>query len=256
MIPVFSCTNVPYHVEIHSMKIITWNCNMAFRNKYKKILKLQPDLLVLQECEGEEKIRKALQDFPVHNIIWYGENPHKGVAVISFGEVELARRKDHNPAFQYIVPFQVKYKTYTFNLFCIWAMPHKTERVKNYVGQIWGAVNYYSKYLDQDSILIGDFNSNAIWDKTKKMGNHSDVIQFLNDRQIYSLYHLLLDVEHGKEAHPTLFLLKQLEKPYHMDYCCASKKLITPQTTISIGTYEEWIKLSDHMPVIIEHLID
>lgn len=229
---------------------------MAFRNKYEKILELKPDLLVLQECEGKEKISKALKDYPVNNIIWYGENPHKGVAIISFNDLEIELLPDHDPEFQYIVPVRLKYFEQSINLFCIWAMPHKTERAKDYVGQIWGAVHHYSTLLDQDSILVGDFNSNAIWDKSRKQGNHSDVINFLNEKHIYSLYHNLLDYKHGEEAHPTLYLLKKRHKPYHMDYCCLSQSLITSKTKITVGSFEEWIKLSDHMPLIIEQLVD
>ena len=71
------------------MKIITWNCNMAFRKKFETIMQQQPDVLVLQECEGEAKLKEALKDFPVNQIFWYGKNPHKGTAAISFKDAQL-----------------------------------------------------------------------------------------------------------------------------------------------------------------------
>ena len=61
-------------------------------------------------------------------------------------------------------------------------------------------------------------------------------------------------MEHGKEANPTFYLYKNINKPYHMDYCFASKKLLNPNTSLEIGGYEIWSKLSDHMPLIIDHI--
>ena len=45
-----------------------------------------------------------------------------------------------------------------------------------------------------------------------------------------------------------------MKKPYHLDYCFASENLIRSNTKIAIGKYDDWIKLSDHMPVVIENL--
>ena len=56
---------------------------MAFRKKFEKILELKPDLLVLQEAEHQDKLEKALENKGYHQIIWYGNNKHKGVAIIS-----------------------------------------------------------------------------------------------------------------------------------------------------------------------------
>jgi exonuclease III len=236
------------------IKIISWNCNMAFRKKYDKVIELNPDLLVIQECENDSKLKGHLESMNYNQLVWYGDNPHKGIAIISFNNLEIELSKNNNPEFRYVVPIKLQAGKRTINLFCIWAMPHKSETSKHYIGQIWGAINFYSNDLNEESILIGDFNSNAIWDKKKRVGNHTDVVDFLGKKNIQSIYHQKNGVKHGKEKHPTLFLLKKLERPYHIDYCFVSKSLFSRETTIEIGKYEEWIKLSDHMPVIINNL--
>jgi len=228
---------------------------MAFRKKYPKVLDLKPDLLVLQECENELKLKDHLSSLNYNQLIWYGKNPNKGVAVISFNEVNIALNENHNESVEYVVPLKLSINDKEINLFAIWAMPHEESRARSYVGQIWAAINYYSHLLDKDSMLIGDFNSNAIWDHKRPVGNHTQVINFLNNKDIYSVYHQLTETDHGQESHPTLYLTKNIDKPYHMDYCCVSKSLFSENTRVEIGEYDDWIKFSDHMPVIIDNIV-
>jgi exonuclease III len=237
------------------MKIITWNCNMAFRKKWNSVVELNPDILIVQECENESKYKQT-QLIPGYNeFIWIGENLNKGIGIISFNNYHIELLQNYSKEFKFIVPLKVTGES-EFNLFAIWAMPDKSSRLKGYVGQIWNAVNYYESELNSLSILVGDWNSNAIWNHERKNGNHSQLVRLLEEYEILSVYHELNEEEQGKELEPTLFLLKNKDKPYHIDYCFASKNMITEDTTINIGEFEKWIKISDHMPVIIDNLVN
>ncbi len=236
------------------MKIITWNCNMAFRKKYEHVVSMKPDLLVIQECENEQKLESALEKFDYNEIIWCGKNPNKGIAVISFNEYRIEINEKYNDEYEYIIPINVQLDESCIQLFAVWAMPHKTNKNWGYVGQLWRAVHEYESLFTEWTIMIGDFNSNTMWDKQRKVGNHTDLVQFLSQRNISSVYHQQLGIDHGGEKDPTLYLLKNKNKPYHMDYCFVSDGMINTDTRIHIGKIVKWLPLSDHMPVIIDHL--
>ncbi len=236
------------------MNITTWNCAMAFRKKYQHVLTEDLDLLVLQECEHKDKLPLDIfREDGMKDIIWYGKNPHKGVAIISFHDIQIELMEIHNPEFEYVLPVRLSKGGQAINLFAIWAMPHKS-RSKGYVGQVWRAIHHYDELLAQPTLLVGDFNSHPIWDRKYPKGCHSDVVAFLAQRDIHSTYHQCNVVTSGEEPDPTFFLTKKKDKPYHLDYCFASSSMITAETTVTIGNYDQWISHSDHMPVMITNL--
>jgi exonuclease III len=63
------------------MKIITWNCSGAFRKKICKIKELNPDIMVIQECENPEKYMDKIDKENKFNFYWTGHNQHKGLGV-------------------------------------------------------------------------------------------------------------------------------------------------------------------------------
>ncbi len=225
---------------------------MAFRKKWAKVMALQPDILVLQECEHPSKYRPKQLIPNVNEFLWFGENEHKGVGILSFNNYHIKLAKTYTTDFKYIIPLKVT-RQQKIDLFAIWAMPDK-KKANSYVGQIWNALQYYKISTRKSTVLIGDFNSNAQWDQSRKIGNHTQVVELLKKKRIESIYHLKTQERPSEETKPTIYLLKKLAKPFHLDYCFASTKMIHEDTTIKIGNYEEWIKWSDHMPLIIDNL--
>lgn len=228
---------------------------MAFRKKWKLLKEYQPDIIIVQEAEHKEKLEIAIVDFEYDDMFWIGDNQHKGVAVIIRNGYTLELLTEYSTAYKYIIPLKIinQDKSNQINLFAVWAMPSKENRSKSYVGQVWGAINYYKELLDQPSIWIGDFNSNVFWDKEREY-NHTSVVKFLLRKNIVSLYHKQYHEEHGEETEPTFYFYKKEEKPYHLDYCFLSNTLISDNTKIEIGKYANWISNSDHMPLIVNHI--
>ena len=231
------------------MKLITWNCQGAFRKKADFILMQRPDILVVQECEHPDKLLFNSETQRPNDFYWYGDSIHKGIGIFSYTDFRFELLKIFNPEFRYILPLRVTGQGQSFTFFAIWAMNNKENHEARYIGQIWLAINHYIDLLGNSTILVGDFNSNKIWDYKDRVGNHTDVVNILADKNIFSVYHKHLNQEQGKENQPTFFLHHNKNKPYHIDYCFVSADLITKIENVEIGSYDQWTTYSDHSPL-------
>lgn len=233
------------------MKLITWNCNMAFRKKAGLLLGLQPDIVIVPECEHPDKLKFSNDTRQPSDMLWFGNNLNKGLGIFSYSGFRLKVHKKHNPDFRMIVPITVTGGATKFLLYAIWAN-NPTDPDGQYVEQVWKAIHHYKRYIsNKQTILIGDFNSNTIWDRKRRAGNHSNVVKRLEEKGIYSCYHLHHKQMQGKEQHPTYYLYRHQDKPYHLDYCFVSADLSERIKSVQIGEYDYWSPYSDHMPVII-----
>lgn len=233
------------------MKIITWNCNMAFRKKARFILIHNPDILIVPECEHPDKLLFSADTPKPSDILWFGKNQHKGLAIFSYSEYRFTVLENHNQDLKMVIPIAVTGGKFDFNLFAIWAN-NPTDKDGQYIEQVWKAVHHYDAMLaDTKTILAGDFNSNKIWDRKHRAGNHSNVVKLLEDKGIFSCYHLHHNQTQGMEEHPTLYLYRHKNKPYHIDYCFVSADMAAKLLSVEVGDYDFWTKHSDHVPIIV-----
>jgi exodeoxyribonuclease-3 len=234
------------------MKIITWNCNMAFRKKAAAILAHAPDILVVPECEHPSKLifPEGVQRYT--DALWFGSNTNKGLGIFSYGSFRLKKIRIHNPALKLIVPVTVYGGSFDFTLFAIWAN-NPEDPDGTYVEQVWKAIHQYEKRINKkQTVLAGDFNSNTIWDRKYRIGNHSHVVERLAKKKIESVYHLHHNQSHGTEMHPTQYMYRHQDKPYHLDYCFVSKDLADKIISVEVGGFEDWCGYSDHVPLIVD----
>lgn len=233
------------------MKLVTWNCQGAFRKKIDFIYEWRPDILIIQECEHPDKLIFGPSVPEPTDVYWYSDSGKKGLCLLSFSEYKFELRPEFDPSFRYVLPFRVRGNQHAFTLIAIWAMNNKENRLARYIGQVWLALNNYHEMLRDSIILIGDFNSNKIWDYKARVASHSDVVRKLADNNIQSVYHSYYNLKQGDENHPTFYLYRKQEKPYHIDYCFASVDLLSKVKNVEIGSWEAWTKtkLSDHSPL-------
>ena len=93
-------------------------------------------------------------------------------------------------------------------MFAVWTQTTK-KQYYSYIGQIYLALNYYKELLNQPCLIVGDWNSNKIFDNIKRVGTHSEVVDFLEKERIFSLYHYFFKEEQGEETIPTYYLGKR-----------------------------------------------
>lgn len=120
---------------------------------------------------------------------------------------------------KYFIPIEVK-GARPFTLLAVWTLGGQP---MPYVQAASTAIDMYAEiFAGFPVVLLGDFDSNAIWNKEhRKALNHDAMVERLRRHSIVSPYHQHRGIEHGVEPRPehTFHLYGHEEKSYHIDYC-------------------------------------
>lgn len=244
--------------------MVSWNCNGGFRKKRDKICDLKADILIVQECESPDQSSDEDYKSWASNYLWIGQSKNKGIGVFAREGLALQHlqwEKSYSLFFNNDLP-DIVWQTKDLKLFlpfevndylfiAVWTKGSDKE-VFGYIGQVWKFLQIHrADLMNRKVIMMGDFNSNAIWDKLDRWWNHSDVVRELSDIKIESLYHVLFNEQQGEETRPTFYMHRKEKRPYHIDYAFCSHELLQ-KSSLQIGNATDWIELSDHMPLIID----
>lgn len=221
------------------MRIVSWNCNGKFREKFRDMLTLDADIYVIQECENPEECSSiAYKDF-AKNYLWTGENRSKGLGVFARDNILITENKWQRFCLRNFLSIRVND---SFDLVAVWACKPYIEEY--YIYQSINISNY-----NENTVIIGDFNSNAIWDKKHYTRTHSAVVHQLNAIGICSAYHHQSNETQGNETEPTFYLYRHSDKGYHIDHCFTAAKNIQSYRVLHSL---DWLEKSDHIPILIE----
>lgn len=232
------------------MKLITWNSNCSFRTKFNQILKNKPDILIIPESENVETFKKYQNEMNFNTHIWDGAVSYKGLSVFTFNDYYAEIAPFYNPDFKYIIPIYIKNKDKTFLLLAVWSKLAKNKTL-SYITQVCLALEEYKEYIDKNTIIAGDFNSNKQWDNLfNRKYNHSYLLNLLNNLDFISVYHNFYNQKQGEETAPTHYYHRNKEKSFHIDFMFIHKDRNIQ--SFSLGNFNDWISLSDHVPLFTE----
>lgn len=228
------------------MRIVTWNCNGAFRRKLAQIDELNADILVIQECENPEQHSSEYEIWS-GNYLWAGTNKNRGLGIFVKGDLSIKHLDWCSGDLAQFLPARINDE---FDILAVWT---KYANAYGYIGQFWKYLQMHVAKLNSSSLILGDFNSNTIWDKRGRAWNHSACMDELEAQGFTSLYHLSVNEAQGQESAPTFHLHRNLQMPYHIDYAFAHRdRISTDWTKITIGDPMYWMQFSDHVPLIVD----
>ena len=236
------------------MKIISWNANGKFEKNFKIMLEKKADIYVIQECTNPKTSNSedyVKLDDEYYWVKWVGDEktPDYGLGIFAKNEVDIEICDLDNKGLRYFIPVTVKDE---FNLLCVWTNPDmKGRKVAHYPKEI---TKYYeahkdSGFFNEDLIICGDFNCDKRVLNNAHKKNVDEMIDKLSEINLIDVYHARNREDEGKESIPTFYMNYNLNKPYHLDHVFATQGKVK---CLKIGDPDEWIELSDHMPLIFE----
>lgn len=232
------------------MKLLTWNCQGAFRKKYSLVAALQPDLAVIQECEQPERIPWKLGR-PPSGHLWFGQNPTRGLGIFSWTGFSFQESAIHDRSIQYCAPVEVT-APFSFHLVAVWTKEANHAK-HSYSGQIYQALGLYREFiLGADTAILGDYNSSPSTTPRSRMGNHPTLQIDLNDLWLVSAYHHFFHERQGKESRGTYFRSRRLDRPAHIDYAYIPTRWLRRLARVEVGDPASWLEYSDHCPILVE----
>lgn len=220
------------------MVIFSWNCRGKFREKCNLLNQYDADIYVIQECENPQKYPTQFSSF-YSNYLWFGENSNKGLGIFAKPNIFLSPNNWPSYCLRHFLSVRVNNE---FDLLGVWACSPYIEEY--YIYQSINIIQY-----SNNMIIIGDFNSNAKWDKKHGSRNHSAVTEQLQGIGLLSAYHYVTKEIPGQESQNTFCMYKNPAKQYHIDYCFISPSKIED---FAILNFPEWLNYSDHFPIQIK----
>jgi hypothetical protein len=181
--------------------------------------------------------------------LWMGANPQNGVAVVAGHGFEIALGPVDPAAPWSILPVRVTHPI-ALHLLMVW-----TRKEHEYVQGLNAALSTYAEFLSEaPSVVLGDFNANAIWDNARRPTDFSRVaVRLTEEFGLVSAYHARTGEAFGSESQATHYFWRRRTRPFHLDYCFVPAAWVQGPLTATVLDGPPWDGLSDHLPVVVDY---
>lgn len=220
------------------MRIMTWNCcRRSYESAMAAVAPLDADVVFLQEV-GKPAT-------PERNIAWSGIVATQGVLVgVPSRHLSL---KDAACEAAECVPVWVLGRV-PFLALNIWA-----QRSPSYVRHVNVTLDHFHDVLRSGQCVIaGDFNTEGEPGSDLKTHHARLVDRLRTEFGVVSAYHHRHGVEHGAEEHATYFHQRNIDNPWHIDFCFLPHAWAEKIRAVEVLDGEPWIGLSDHRPLVVD----
>ena len=227
-------------LEESQMKIVSWNCNGKFREKFRDIADEDADIYVIQECENPaESNEEDYREFAGDNYFWTGNLHYKGLGIFAKEDIKI-EKLEYSGEFEHFILVRVND---SFNLLGVWAMPKYVEMIHDFFDANEGL-------FDENLVMCGDFNSSVVFNyHHPKAKNHTELNKKLESKNLKSVYHDLTGDEQGEEKEMTFYQARHLNNPFHLDLVYAGENVVKEFTILD---HFRWITVSDHLPLVFK----
>jgi hypothetical protein len=216
------------------MRIVTWNCARGpLATKRAALDELAPDVAILTEASQPT----ASDD----DVLWFGDGKY-GVAMYAKEPFRL-RRMPIVAGVPCVYPVVVDGPV-TFSLLGVWTRPAPTYK-KAFLNGLAAHATTPAPW-----VVAGDFNGNVDFDRPKGRAKWQTCFEQLTNQGLVSAYHTHSALPFGKEPHPTHYFKWHEAERFHLDYCFVPKEWTIG--AVSVGSYSDWAKLSDHRPLTVD----
>jgi exodeoxyribonuclease III len=142
------------------MRLVAWNCARGLGRKLDALRSLRPDIVVLSEIACPDVLKKSVKGLDWVGIVWVGNNPTKGLGVVSFTGHDISLDGSYRDTNQYIAPIHVN-GTNPFRLLAVWDHNDRKQGLNKKPGPLLRVLNESAEFCTQEDLVIaGDFNNN------------------------------------------------------------------------------------------------
>ena len=224
------------------MKIVSYNIHHCSQEKIDALLAMGADVYILPEIHSS-----AMVALPGEYTLFRFSTPAestKGLGVICNKEYGFSVPEWFSETHKYVLPLCCG----DLLLLAMWPTITETNRNMSYPQIALEAIRYYSQYFSGKRVVLsGDFNC-FVGQKGEsyKRGTLLQIVEYLSQYNIYSLYHRQNGEEFGKDSGTTYHWLFKDEQRFFLDYTFTNIKDVEYKLL-------EWdCRFSDHHAQIME----